>query len=185
MPTDPYVPARLEDAPRQQQNLAPGVRLPPARRWRADRPGDLGPGQPAGPLLGSPGPNIGYALTLARRAGDRFQLLPHEHLEDAVSVVAEVAMRRSAAFGRAPVVGDVEFAMALLGYLGDVPHEQVEWREHVVAGAAHEYATRREVVDAVPGELLRLRASELPARLAVIRESLRQTWVRRSEAAAS
>ncbi|MFM8972308.1 MAG: hypothetical protein ACKOOG_06650, partial [Actinomycetota bacterium] len=40
MPTDPYIPADLAARPRQQQNLPPGVAVPPAAGWRADRPGD-------------------------------------------------------------------------------------------------------------------------------------------------
>ena len=42
VPTDPFVPSELADRPRQQQNLPPGLAPPPARDWRADRPGDLG-----------------------------------------------------------------------------------------------------------------------------------------------
>jgi hypothetical protein len=76
MPTDPYVPERLGDEPRQLPNLAPGVVIPPAGRWEADRPGDLVAGQPTGTLLGRPGPNVGYALTLVNRWRDRFRLGP-------------------------------------------------------------------------------------------------------------
>ena len=121
MPTDPFVAPDLDDRPRQQQNLPPGLGYPPARSWRADRPGDLGSkrtsaAQPGGTLRGRPGPNVGYGYTLAERAKDRFRLAAHEDLHDAVSVVAEIGMKRAAAFGRAPVIGDVELAMALLGY---------------------------------------------------------------------
>ena len=59
------------------------VHMPPARSWRADRPGDLGAVQPKGALLGSPGPNVGYALTLANRVRDRMRLEPHEEADDA------------------------------------------------------------------------------------------------------
>ena len=48
MPTDPFVPPNLDDEPRQEPNLAPGVHMPPAKSWRADRPGDLEAGQPTG-----------------------------------------------------------------------------------------------------------------------------------------
>ena len=72
MPTDPFVPADPADRPRQQQNLPPGTALPPAGRWRADRAGDLiGSEQPDGRLFGSPGPNVGYAYTLAEHVADR------------------------------------------------------------------------------------------------------------------
>jgi hypothetical protein len=170
MATDPFVSSKLEDKPRQEQNLAPGVHLPAARSWRANRPGELGPGQPEGSLLGSPGPNVGYALTLANRLADKWQLGAHERRDDAVAVVAELAMRRASAFGRAPVATDVEFASQILGY--DAAPSLSEWREHVVHHAAHDYPTRRTVVDAVPDSVLRLAPAELSTRLATIRESL-------------
>ena len=83
MSTDPFVAPRIEDAPRQEQNLAPGVHYPAGRPWRAERPGDLRTGQPKGELFGAPGPNIGYALTLVERARDRIALAPQEHSADA------------------------------------------------------------------------------------------------------
>ena len=157
MPTDPYVPRRLEDRPRQEPNLAPGVKMPPAKSWRADRPGDLpAGGQPHGDLLGSPGPNVGYALTLANRFRDRMVLAPHEHLADAVAVVADVAMRRAAAFGRAPVVVDVDVAVRILGYDGKAPADFSVWRARATQGTAHHYQERRELVDHVPVDVLRL-----------------------------
>ena len=116
MPTDPFVSPELDDQPRQETNLAPGVHLPAARAWRADRPGDLVAGQPTGSLLGRPGPNVGYAYTLAQRARDRLRLGPFEHADDAVAVIAEIAGKRAALFGRAPVIGDVDLVVALLGY---------------------------------------------------------------------
>lgn len=173
MATDPFVSSKLDDKPRQEQNLAAGVRVPPAKSWRADRPGDLAAGRPEGTLLGSPGPNVGYALTLTNRMVDRLRLAPHEQRVDAVAVVGEIAMKRASLFGRGPVTNDVEFAAQLLGYLGDLPHELTEWRVHVVHHAAHDYPTRRLVVDAVPESVLRLDASDLVDRLVAIRESLR------------
>src|SRR5277367_2750813 len=99
MPMDPFVAPELADRPRQETNLAPGVHLPAARDWRADRPGDLTGGQPTGPLLGRPGPNIGYAIGLARREAPQFKLASNESLTDALAVVSELAMKRSASFG--------------------------------------------------------------------------------------
>src|SRR5659263_277509 len=98
MPTDPFVVPSQGDAPRQEQNLAPGVTLPPAQHWTADRPGDLHGGQPRGEMLGSPGPNIGYALMLVHRAQDRIALAPHEHVDDASAVVGEIAMKRASSY---------------------------------------------------------------------------------------
>lgn len=154
MPTDPFVAPDLDDRPRQQQNLPPGLGYPPARSWRANRPGDLVASQPGGTLRGRPGPNVGYAFTLAERSRDRFKLAPHEDLHDAISVVAEIAMKRAAAFGRAPVIGDVEVAMALLGYDGSADEAFAAGRARAVHDAAHDYPARRAIVDSVPDSLL-------------------------------
>ena len=155
MPTDPFVPADPDARPRQQQNLPPGVALPPADRWEPDRPGDLGPGQPEGTLLGVPGPNVGYAYTLAMRASDRLRIGPHEHLDDVTAVVAEIAGKRAASYGRAPVMADVERAIELLGYDGSADDTLVDVRTRLTQDAAHAYARRRYIVDMVPDELLR------------------------------
>src|SRR5262249_58709872 len=140
---DPCVPERVEDEPRQEPNLPPGVKMPPARSWVANRPGDIPAGWPSGKLLGSPGPNVGYALTLANRARDRIVLASHEHAEDAIAVVAEIAMRRAALFGRAPVMPDVEFGMQILGYRGDAAPDVVDLRVPPGTGARPAQPARR------------------------------------------
>ena len=178
MPTDPYVPSEIGDRPRQQQNLPPGLALPPARDWRADRPGDLeaAPGASVpenGALMGRPGPNIGYAYTLAARTASRLRLSSHEHADDVVAVLAEIAGKRAARFGRAPVIGDVDVAVELLGYDGTADDEFVELRTRLVHDAAHDYTRRRELVDAVPEELVRLRGPALAERVAEWREQAR------------
>ncbi len=172
MPTDPFVSPELEDAPRQEANLAPGVRLPAAKSWRPDRPGDLVVEQPTGPLLGRPGPNVGYALTLVQRMRDRLALAPHESIEDALAVIGELAMKRAASFGRAPVMHDVEVAAAVLGYRGEVTPDFVAWRGAAVHGAAHEYEMRRSVIDAVPDAVLRT-PPQVPQLMNEIRAELR------------
>ncbi|HXY91077.1 MAG TPA: hypothetical protein VEP49_01245 [Acidimicrobiia bacterium] len=174
MPTDPYVAPQLDDAPRQVPNLAPGVRYPPAKGWRADRPGDLEGAQPRGALLGRPGPNVGYALTLAERARDKLSLGPHEAADDAVAVVAEVAMKRAASYGRAPVMIDVDVASSLLGYKGEVDPAFVAWRTQAVHGAQHEYDVRRAIVDAVPDAVLRMPPQVAPLMIE-FRSQLRQS----------
>ena len=175
MATDPFVSPSLDEAPRQAQNVAPGVRLPAARAWTADRPGDLqgGVGQPTGALLGSPGPNVGYALTLAERARDRLALAPHEHPADAVAVVAEMAMGRAASYGRAPVMADIECAMLALGYQGGCAPTFAEWRARAVEGAHEQYRRRRALCDAVDRDALRLAPSALSSRAAEVRDRLR------------
>ena len=154
MPTDPFVPTDPNARPRQQQNLPPGVTLPPADAWSADRPGDLGAGQPEGKLLGRPGPNVGYAYTLAERAKDRLRLEPTEHAHDAIAVIAEIAGKRAASFGRAPVIKDIDVAIAVLGYDGSATPEFAAARAALVHEAGHAYARRRAFVDTVPDELL-------------------------------
>ena len=173
MPTDPFVAPELEDLPRQEPNLAPGVHLPAAHGWRADRPGDLVAGQPTGSLLGRPGPNVGYAVTLAARLRDAISVAPHEHTADALAVIAELAMKRAASFGRAPMRPDVEIAAGLLGYQGEVDDSFASWRTEAVHGADHEYGVRRAVVDAVPDAVLRL-PPRMPALLAEFRAELRE-----------
>lgn len=161
MPTDPFVSPGLDDRPRQQQNLPSGMAYPPARAWHGGRPGELGPRQPRGELFGDPGPNVGYAYTLAERAKGRLRTGPHEHTPDVVAVVAEIAGRRAASFGRAPVIRDVDLAIELLGYDGSADAEWVERRTHLVLDAAHAYPRRRALVDSVTAEVLRMEPGAL------------------------
>ncbi len=144
--------------------------MPAARGWHADRPGDAIERRPTGGLVGAPGPSTGFALTLANRARDRFRLEPGEHVEDAVAVVAELAMKRAATFGRAPTTLDIDFAVELLGYAGPAPAEVRTWRPGVVRGASHEYVVRRAIADTVSTSLLRLPLAELPEHLARVRD---------------
>ena len=105
MAVDPYVPTRQEDAPRRS------VAIPPAAGWRAVRPGDIDPATGSGRtglLFGTPGPDSGYALTLAERFHDQITAVRPETGHDAQTVAAQVAMRRGGLFGRAPVRADVE-----------------------------------------------------------------------------
>ena len=173
MPTDPFVVPSPGDAPRQEQNLAPGVTLPPAQPWTADRPGDLHGSQPRGEMLGSPGPNVGFALTLVHRVRDQMVLAPHEHLDDASAVVGAIAMKRSASYGRAPVMPDIVCAMLVLGYQGGCAADFAEWRAREIEGAHHEYARRRVFCDAAPLDALRLAPQALGPRIEAVRTELR------------
>lgn len=143
--------------------------MPAARGWRADRPGDNAVPDASDGLTGSPGPNVGFALTLARRARDRFRLEPGEHAEDAIAVVAELAMKRAATFGRAPTMIDIDFATELLGYTGT---GTATWRPALVRGADHDYVLRREIADTVHADDLRIPMSELSEHLAGMRAAL-------------
>ncbi len=172
MPTDPYVPTPLGEKPRQKQNFAAGVSMPPARGWRADRPGDDVAEMPRGPLTGSPGPSVGFALTLANRCRDRLRLEPAEHGDDAVAVVAELAMTRASTFGRAPTTADIDVASELLGFSGPAPAAVKAWRPSVIRGAHHEYVVRRRIADAVDESVLRRPLSELGEVIADARRAL-------------
>ncbi|MBI2169386.1 MAG: hypothetical protein HYU28_07800 [Actinobacteria bacterium] len=167
MAVDPHVKPRLVDRPRS------GTPMPPARHFRPDRPGDVvATGQPTGPLLGSPGPDLGYALSLVDRFADQIELAPHEHRADAVAAGCAIAMRRCSVLGRAPTARDVEFGLTLLGYLGGAPADLVEWRRHAVHGASHHYSELRRVADAARPEILTLSPGEVAERLADWRQLL-------------
>ena len=97
--------------------------------WTQSRPSELrGATQPAGLQLGSPGPDQGFALKLARRFEDRLVLADGESTEDAIAGCTAVAMRRCARFGRAPAIYDLTFAFTLWGFLGGAPADLIELR---------------------------------------------------------
>jgi hypothetical protein len=159
MAVDPYVPPSLADAPRSKE------KVPPARGWKAVRPGDLPPNRPKGNLFGVPGPDQGYALVLAQRFRDGLDLAWQEHAGDALAVAAAIAMKRSATFGRAPILADVELGLSLLGYLGGAPEELVDWRRDRVRDARHDYPRQRELADSVPESTVRLTPADVRAKL--------------------
>jgi hypothetical protein len=162
MAVDPYVPTLPEDAPRRS------VAIPPAVGWRAVRPGDIdpavGPGC-KGVLFGTPGPDSGYALTLAERFHDQITVVRPETVHDAEAIAAQVAMRRGPLFGRAPVRADVEVGFTLFGWLGDPPADLVEWRRLAVAGVAHDYPRRVGLVEAIPEWVVRQQPDQIRARM--------------------
>jgi hypothetical protein len=161
-----YVPVSLNELPRLKEPI------PPAGHWKADRPGDLRGGQPSGPMLGRPGPDQGYALSLAHRFQDRLVLADGEHAEDVIAGCVAVATKRSSIFGRAPVIFDVELAFTLWGFLADPPQYLVEFRRPLFEGARHEYSDQRHIVDLVPEATLRLSPAQVRERLAGWRELL-------------
>src|SRR2546430_2385452 len=128
-----YVPVLPQDRPRRAEQL------PPADRWVPDRPGDFvlqTAQQPRGAGLGSPGPDLGYALTLLARFEGRLQLFGHEHPDDVDAGCVQVAMKRAAVFGRAPVIFDVELGYTVFGFLDEhPPQDLVEFRRRLFDGA--------------------------------------------------
>lgn len=131
---------------------------PPRRNdaWVAARPGELVTGQPRGARLGSVGPDQGYAYRLVRQFDDRLHLGQVQH-DDAVVGCVAVAMKRSAVFGRAPVVHDLTAAFTIFGFLDpSPPADLVAFREEHFAEirSSHHYVELRELVDLVPEAVL-------------------------------
>jgi len=125
--------------------------------WTTSRPSELrGTRAPSGALLGTPGPDQGFALKLARRFEDRLVLGPGEHAEDAIAGCTAVAMRRSATFGRAPVIHDLTLAFTLWGFLAGAPADLIEVREPLFRSASHHYQAQRMIADCVSASTLRL-----------------------------
>lgn len=147
--------------------------LPPPVAWYQERPAEqLTLAQPTGPRLGSTGPDLGYGLKLARRLEPRLQLGEGERAEDAVAGCFVCGTRRSAHFGRAPVIYDMEWSFTLWGFLGDAPADLVAWRKTMFMGAAEHYWDQREIVDAVRLETLSLTPAQVRERLGSWKELL-------------
>jgi hypothetical protein len=123
--------------------------------WTASRPGDLsGPRAPAGRTEGTPGPDAGFALRLARRVEPDLKLTEGESAEDVLVGVALVAARRAALLGRAPCIYDVQFALAHWSFLSDAPADMVAARRQAFSAVSHDYAAQRALVDGVPDDVL-------------------------------
>ena len=149
VPTDPLARLRTySSSPRRPES------------WTADRPGELTDGQPTGDRFGAPGPDLGFALKIARTFDDRLHLTAVEDHHDVVGGCVAIAMRRASLFGRAPVVHDLTVAFTIWGFLEDAPDPPlVEVRQRLFEGvghAAHHYVELRELVDRVPEATLRM-----------------------------
>jgi hypothetical protein len=123
-------------------------------------------------LFGTPGPDSGYALTLAKYFRDQIAVVAPETPHDAEAIAAQVAMRRGGLFGRAPVRADLELGFMLFGWLGEPPPDLVEWRRLAVAGVDHDYARRVSLVEAIPESVVKQRPDEIRARLSDWRQLL-------------
>jgi hypothetical protein len=135
---------------------------PPRRpdSWRADRPADFAEDQrqPTGDLLGSQGPDQGYALRLARVLEPELALTEGEHAKDALAGIVAVGLKRASALGRAPVIHDLRIAATIFGFLDPSPdHELVALRHELFEEVSHfhHYMELRRLVDMVPVEVLR------------------------------
>jgi hypothetical protein len=133
--------------------------------WTTSRPAELHvPTAHRGPSVGTPGPDAGFALRLARRYEDELRLGEGETVEDALVGCALIAARRAALTGRAPCIYDVQVALAVWGFLIDAPQELRQAREAAFSSVSHDYVAQRALVDAVPEEVLSLTPAEAHAR---------------------
>jgi hypothetical protein len=156
-----YVPALPSERVRKED------RLPPAVGWRADRPADLqGPDRAPGAHRGTTGPDLGYGLKLARRFADKLELTEGISAEDATAGCFAVGTKRSALFGRAPMIYDFELAFTLWGFLGGAPADLVDARRPLFNACSHHYWDQRGIADAVPEATLRLTPKDVRERLA-------------------
>lgn len=153
--------AAPEFVPTPPQQLVRSYTSPPHRAgsWLADRPGELDGPQPAGEQLGTPGPDQGYALTLAERFRGRLALSQGEHDEDALAAASAIAMKRSGLFGRAPVIHDLRVGLTIWGLLDagadpELVELRREWFEEV--HLPMHYSELQRIVDAAPEPVLRL-----------------------------
>lgn len=116
-------------------------------------------------MLGTQGPDLGYALKLVNSMVDRIVLADAEHLDDVVAACTALAMRRAALFGRGPMIHDLTVAFSIWGFLETAPDDLVELRRPLFAEVAnpHHWAERRLVVDMVPDDALRRSHTEVLA----------------------
>lgn len=155
-----YAPIPIED------EVRPSDHLPPSRPWSPHRPAEFRSRVEArGVGTGTPGPDQGYGLLLARRFAGRLTLAEGEHEDDVLAGAGVIALRRAALYGRAPVRADLELALRLFGFLdgAELPAELAAERRRLFKGAAHDYWDQRELAASVPDSMLRLGVAELQA----------------------
>ena len=158
-----FVPITEADQVRPARHLhVPGA-------WTTNRPAELGiPTAPRGRSVGTPGPDAGFALRLARRFARALKLTEGEHEHDVLLGCALIAARRAALYGRGPSIYDVQVALALWGFLrDDVPVVVLTARRQAFSSVSHDYVAQRGLVEAVPEASLRLTPAEAQARFQV------------------
>lgn len=158
VPTDPTENVRKYSSPPRR----PGS-------WTANRAGEVVGVQPKGTRIGAQGPDQGYVYKLVGLFDDRLHL-GQVSKDDAVAGCTAIAMRRSALFGRGPVVHDLTAAFTIFGFLDEDPEASlVELREGMFSQIKnnHHYVERREVVDLVTEEALRQDPSAIATSYAV------------------
>jgi len=138
----------------QADTVRPAMAQPVASHV-VGRPSEVhSPRGQSGDGFGSPGPDQGYALTLAARMHDRLSLAEGEHVHDIEVGLALLASRRAGMYGRAPSIYDLEVAAGIFGFLGDAPQDLVEFRTELFKSLGHSYTSQRALCDRVPDESL-------------------------------
>jgi hypothetical protein len=144
--------------------VRPAYRVDTPRPWVPHRPGEHAKATAVGGKgRGAPGPDQGYALGLAERLRERLVLTSGEHAEDALLAGVLLGLRRASSYGRAPVLGDIELGLELLGYLADAPADLVAYRRGLVDGLDHDYWRQRLLAESVPLSSLREKRAEVAA----------------------
>jgi hypothetical protein len=111
---------------------------------------------------GTPGPDAGYAMTLAERALADAHVESESH-HDLVTGVALLAAKRAALVGRGPTKTDVEVAMDLFGLRAHASDEVITDRRRRFSGLGHSYFAQRRFVDSIGDAALAQRPGSVVA----------------------
>lgn len=148
----------------QSDQVRPSYRLQVPESQKAPRPAEPSTFKKIGEsarevVRGTPGPDQGFALSLAKRFASKLKLVEGEHASDVMLGCALIASRRAGMFGRAPSIYDLEMAFELWGFLDDPLPDLVECRKAMFSALSHDYVAQRKLVDQIPEETLRLTSS--------------------------
>jgi hypothetical protein len=105
---------------------------------------------------------------LAERLRPQVVVQIGESVEDALRGSLNIALRRAALYGRAPVIHDLRLALTMWGWLdADPPADLVQQRRPLFEGvgnAVHHYSEGRRLADLVPESTLRLTPEQVADR---------------------
>jgi hypothetical protein len=129
---------------------------------RPKKAGLLGaPGAHGGTSRGTPGPDAGFALTLAKKAVHELVLEPELNAHDVEWGVALLSAKRASLVGRAPCETDVTVVLDLFGFRGTDDEGVRSNRVQRFRGLAHSYFVQRAFVDDVNERALRQMPGEV------------------------
>jgi hypothetical protein len=150
----------------EADQVRPALHLHVPGPWTTTRPAELVvPAVRRDRSVGTPGPDSGFALRLAKRFEHELVLDEGESEHDVVLGAALVGSKRAALFGRAPSIYDVRFALNLWSFLdADTPAGLRASRRALFSSISHDYVAQRHLVDTIPEEVLRLSPEEARGR---------------------